>query len=99
MTVEVTKMMPMRVSPPVPTFNLQNALERAKTEVYSRFPEMKGSEPKYLARRIKNRPVVSRYLVFRALVMLENGERQPQIVRVYLSPQGEIARLIVSKGG
>lgn len=80
------------------SFNLQAALDRAKKEVYQRFPEMKGSEPKYLARRIKNRPVVSRYLVFRAAFAMENGEQHHQIVRVYLSPQGDIARLVVSKG-
>lgn len=79
-------------------FNLKIALENAKGEVYRRFPELKGVEPKYLVRRIKNRPVVSRYLIFRHTLTANGGEPHIQIVRVYLSPQGEIARLIVSKG-
>ncbi len=79
-------------------FNLKLALDNAKTEVYRRFPEMQGVEPKYLVRRIKSRPVVSRYLVFRHALAAENCEALHQVVRVYLSPQGEIARLIVSKG-
>lgn len=83
---------------PAPTFNLRRAIEHAKAEVYRRFPEMTGREPKYLARRIKSRPIISRYLIFRTTLVADNGERLAQTVRVYLTPRGEIARMIVSKG-
>lgn len=64
------------------------------TQVYRKFPEMKGVKPKVRAQTAGG----SKYLLtFQTIVVLAMGKSMTRWVRVVASDQGEILKITTSK--
>lgn len=76
-------------------------LNSISSQVYRRFPEVKGSNPKVQLQaspQAKSSKVSSTYLItYRGSATAPNGKSIPRIVRVVANEQGKILKMTTSR--